>query len=65
MFAGQTVNQTEHEKMLKDLNRKLHKMDLPSVTVPAANVATSEETRLGLLKDAKSRGLYFSQLEVW
>lgn len=58
------MNHTEHDKMLKDLNRKLHKMDLPSAYLPAANVTTSEETRLGLLKNAKARGLYFSQVEV-
>ena len=43
--------------MLKELNRKLHKLELPSATVPV-----NEEYRLGLLNDARVKGLYSSQL---
>ena len=54
------MNQTEEEKLLKDLNKKLQKMNLPPAFLPASHEPQTEDNKVNMLKDAKARGLYFS-----
>ena len=46
---------------LQELNTKLNKLNLPEACLDEEAV---ENYRISLLKQAKSRGIYFSQKEV-
>ena len=39
-------------------------MNLPPAFLPASHEPQTEDNKINMLKDAKVRGLYFSQIEV-